>query len=497
MPGIVVTTAVRTGPANTQTAATATMFVAGVTQRGPDGTSHLVTSLSDYEDIFGDYTSSGYVHQTIETYFEEGGARAYVSRVVDESAVEASKTLADAAGATCINLLASGTGTWANNTSGTLGLSVQVEQPSASANFRLKFRLNGATTPVFQTAIHTSVATAIEEINNNPTAALYVTATAGASSNIPAVLAATYFSGGTNGSALVDADLSTALDTFVSNLGPGAVCAPGFTSEAGRNILLAHAASNNRIAVMSFDKETSTSTAISEAALHTSVTDASSNAISQFGAFYYPWVKIPSGSLTTVIPPDGYVCAKRAKVHNQYGGWNPYAGERTEANFVTGVYSSLSKADGDNLDDNFVNAIRVINNGVRVYGARSVSSDTSNFRFIIAREVLNQITYEAEVALEALLFLPIDGRQSTFSRVGATLVAIMDRIRTGGGLYEAYDANGKQIDPGYTVQVNNANNPVSQLATGVIKAKIGARVSSIGDTIEVEITKSNLTSTLV
>ena len=64
-------------------------------------------------------------------------------------------------------------------------------------------------------------------------------------------------------------------------------------------------------------------------------------------------------------------------------------------------------------------------------------------------------------------------------------------------MYEAYDANGKQIDPGYTVQVNNANNPVTQLATGVIKAKIGARVSSIGDTIEVEITKSNLTSTLV
>jgi hypothetical protein len=157
----------------------------------------------------------------------------------------------------------------------------------------------------------------------------------------------------------------------------------------------------------------------------------------------------------------------------------------------------MSKTEAGTLDDGNVNPIRVINGTVRVYGARSLSNDTTNYRFIIAREVLNQITYEAEQALEALLFLPIDGRRSTFAKVQSTLTAIMDRIRIGGGLYEAYDSFGKLIDPGYTVQVNDANNPLTQLATGVIKAKVGARVSSIGDKIEVQITKSNLTATLV
>jgi phage tail sheath protein FI len=484
MPGIVVTTSVRTGPVNVQTAATATMFVVGRTERGPDGSSHLITSLSDYEDIFGGYISAGYTHQTIETFFEEGGSRAYVSRVVDADAVEASLALSDGT-ATCINLLASGTGTWANSG----GLTAQVEQPSASVNFRVKIRLNGEL--VYTTSTHTSADDAVEEINNSAIAALYLTASTGAGTGIPVVLAATNFAGGTNGSAIVDADVETALETFTSNLGPGAVCAPGFTSEDVRNYLLAHAEENNRIAIMGFDKETSTSTAISEAANHSALANA------QYGAFFYPWVKIPNGSLTMTIPPEGYVCGTRAKVHNTFGAWNPYAGERTEAKFVTGVYSPLSKSQADTLDEGFINAIRVINDTVRVYGARSASEDVSNYRFIIAREVLNQIVHEAETALEALLFLPIDGRQSTFSRVQATLVAIMDRIRIGGGLYEAFDANGKQIDPGFTVQVNNANNPLSQLATGVIKAKIGARVSSIGDTIEVEITKSNLTSTLV
>ena len=485
MPGIVVTTAVRTGPTNTQTAPTATLFVAGVTERGPDGTSHLVTSLSDFEDIFGGYVSSGYTHQTIETFFEEGGARAYVSRVVDESADEASLALADSSAATCINLLASGTGTWANSG----GLTAQVEQPAASVNFRIKVRVNG--TLVFTTENHTSPADAVNEINNSATAALYLTATTGASTNIPAVAAATNFAGGTNGSSLVAADLGDALGTFTNNLGPGAVAAPGFYTEEMRDLVFAHAASNNRIALTSFDEGTSVATATSEAANH--IGDANA----PYGAFFYPWVKIPNGTLTMSVPPEGYVAAKRARVHNLYGPWNPYAGERTEATFVTGVEASLSKADSDSLDLNFINAIKIINGSARIYGARSASSDTANFRFIISREVLNQIVYEAESALEALLFLPIDGRQSTFSRVRATLTAIMERIRLAGGLYEAFDANGKQLDPGYTVQVNNANNPLTQLATGVIKAKVGARVSSIGDTIEVEITKSNLTSTLV
>ena len=483
MPGIIVTTSVRTGPTNTQTAATATMFVAGVTQRGPDGTSHLITSLSDFQDIFGDYVSDGWTYQTVETFFEEGGARAYVSRIVDDSAVEASLALS-VSGSVSVNLLASGTGTWANSS----GLTAQVTHPSGTT-FKVLINLDG--TQVFASQSHTTVANFVEEVNNSSTAALYLTASAGATTTKPAVLAATTFAGGTNGSALVDADVVAALDTFTSNLGPGSVCAPGFTSTAVRTALLDHAEDNNRIALMGFDKEDTAAEAIAD------VTDFSGLGNAQFGAFFYPWVKIPNGTLTSVIPPEGYVAGKRAQVQNQFGAWNPYAGERTESDFVTGVYASLSKSDADALDTGFVNPIRVINGTIRVYGARSASDDTDNYRFIMAREVLNQITYEAEQALEALLFLPIDGRRSTFSRVAATLTAIMDRIRIGGGLYEAFGADGRQIDPGYTVQVNEANNPLTQLATGVIKAKVGARVSSIGDTIEVEITKSNLTATLV
>jgi hypothetical protein len=462
------------------------MFVAGITSRGPDGTAHLITSLSDFQDIYGSYTSDGYVHQTVETFFEEGGSRAYVSRAVEVAAAEASCSILSS-GTECVNLLASGVGTWAN-TSGANGLSASVGYVVAETSFRVQLRLDSVL--VFSSATHTSVASFIEEVNNNTTAALYVTATAGASSGLPAAGAKT-FAGGTNGNSPSAVEIANALNVFTSNLGPGAVCTPGHYDSSLRTALIAHAADNNRIAIMSFAKDDTYEDAITDVASFSGVDNA------EFGAFFYSWVKKPNGALTMVVPPEGYVCGKRAKIHNQFGAWNPYAGERTEATYVTSTYQTVSKTAADALDAGFINPIRVINGTVRVYGARSASDDTSNFRFVMAREVLNQITYEAEAALEGLLFLPIDGRKSTFARVQATLVAIMDRIRLGGGLYEAFDANGRQIDYGYTVQVNDANNPLTQLATGVIKAKIGARVSSIGDTIEVEITKSNLTASLV
>jgi hypothetical protein len=139
----------------------------------------------------------------------------------------------------------------------------------------------------------------------------------------------------------------------------------------------------------------------------------------------------------------------------------------------------------------------VINGRVRVYGARSASSDEDNFRYITAQEMLNYIVVQSQNTLEDLVFSTIDGRGALFGQVDARLRAVLEPLRLAGGLYEAFDVLGSRIDYGYTVVVNDAINPVSQLAGGLIKAKVGVRVSSIGDQIEVEVTKSNLTASVV
>lgn len=485
MPGVVVTTAVRTGPTNTQINPSATLFVAGVTTRGPEGKAVPVYSIAEYETVYGGYTSSGWVHQTLESFFEEGGAKAYVSRVIPDDATSGGKTLLDSAAATSMGLIASGEGAWAN----TLLKAQVVSTGTPVTSFVVKVLFNDVI--VFTSQSHTTVANAVDEINNSATAAVYVTAYAGGSALLPATAAAALFTGGANGGALDETDLDEALEFFIESYGPGAVAAPGFYLAGNYDSLIAHAKLNGRIALLGFDSTDTVSDAVDTAATYSVVSGA------EYAAFFYPWVRIPNGSLTSLIPSEGYVAAKRAQVQNSSGAWNVYAGAVSEAVYVTEPQSYLTASQETSLAAAGVNPIKLINGTTRIYGARSVSSDVTNFRFINARETLNYITYEAKRALEAHVFRPIDGRKSLFAEIRSSLVAIMDRIATAGGVYEAVNAQGKQIDPGYAVRVDDSINPISQLAEGTIKAKIGARISSIGETIEIEIVKSNLTASVV
>jgi hypothetical protein len=485
MPGVVVTTAVRTGPSSVQTTPTATAFVAGVTSRGPSGVANLVSSLDQYEAIYGGYTSNGYVHQTVRTFFEEGGARIYVSRAIGTTSAPSTCALLNEAEtpATVITLTASGAGTWA-----TTQLTANVVLPTETSFF-VEVLLNSVR--VFTSTTHTSVAGVIDEINNSPVAALYVTASAGAGAGLPVAVVAKAFSGGSDGDTVAAANIVNALSSFTYDLGSGAIMAPGFYDSTTINALKTHANTNHRIIISSAPLGSSVAQAVTNTATHVGTAN------SEHLSVYWPWVRIPNGALTMVIPPEGFVAAKRASVHNSRGAFYPYAGEAGAANFVVGLETGVSKEDTDTADAGNVNAIRIVQGSIRVYGARSASTDIDNFRFITGQEVLNYIVYLAERDLENLLFQPIDGRKTIFARVASTLTAVLDPIAKSGGLFAIFDANGKEIDPGYSVVVNDALNPVTQLAEGKIVAKVGARVSGIGDKIEVEVTKSSLTASLV
>jgi len=76
----------------------------------------------------------------------------------------------------------------------------------------------------------------------------------------------------------------------------------------------------------------------------------------------------------------------------------------SSAKFVVGIKSDINKTVGDDLDENYVNAIRVIQNTIRVYGARSLSSDTDNFRYITQQDVVNTIVTECYRSIEDSCF---------------------------------------------------------------------------------------------
>lgn len=486
MPGVVISTAVRTGPSSATVRETSQLFVVGLAERGPSSTATLIESLAEFESIYGGYQSYSYLHPTVETFFEEGGTRCYVGRVVGASATTGVIELEDSEAEVVLTLVANGDGAWSGD------VDVAVTQPTGST---FKVNLYYQDDLVYTTGTVSSAAQAAGRINLSAIASRYVVAVAAdGATTIPDVLAQTPLSSGDDDRVSVTAsDFADSLSLFNDALGAGAVACPESSDAVVTSALVAHANSYNRIAILHGEFD-ATSSEIVEKAGEVSAEDNAEHA-----ALYYPWVEVPTSiaGVSRVIPPDGYVAAKRALAHNQTGSHVPAAGLLTVARFVSGVVSEIDRTLGDTLDDAGVNAIRIIQNTVRIYGARSLSSDTDNFRFITQQDTINGIVSDAYRSLEDLVFSTIDGRNTIFSAIQARLVAILAPLRDAGALYAAFDANGRQIDGGFTVKCDSSLNPVTQLADGTVKARVGVRVSSVGDKIEVDIVKSNLTASVV
>jgi hypothetical protein len=492
MPGVSIQTAVRVGPNAATSVETSQLFAVGKAARGPVDTAKLVTSLEEFEAIYGGYASYAYLHPTIQTFFEEGGTRAYIARVAGSGHSTGSLTLNEGGvgGDDVMTITANGPGAWSSD------ITVETVNPgTVSGTFIIKIYDSG--TLLYSTGNCTSVAQAVGRINSSAKASKVVVAAdlEASGSPLPENSSATALSAGDdNEETVAAADYVTGLNLFLESYGTGVVVCPESHNTTVQTGLATHANAYNRIAFLSgaFDDT------IAEAkTAGNNLSAADENA--EHVAYFYPWVYIPTttAGVNRLIPPVGYAAAKRAVAHTQVGAHKPGAGLISVASFVNGVATDIDKSNGDSLDDSYVNAIRVINNTIRVYGARSVSPDTTNFRYITAQDVVNQVVVEAYRSLEDLIFSVIDGRNTVFAAVESKLFAILEPLRANGALFEAFDANGKRIDFGYTVKCDASLNPTSQLADGLVKAKVGLRVSSVGDKIEVDIIKSNLTKSVV
>ena len=486
MPGVTISTAVRTGATNTGTAPAATFFLLGTAERGKGSVAVAVTSLSDFETKFGEHVTGSYSWYSMKTFLEEGGVSAYFVKVNAAAGVAATKALLGASSAAGVTFTAVSKGVWGNS----LGFAVT----NNTTNFDVTITYSGTT--IFSGTGYEGLNALVTAVNADTTAANYITCALTASAVNATLLVTAASSAPSNGAdgTVAKSDFISAISLFTEELGAGAVAAPGIATGSSDTTLYdalrTHAAANNRVALAGF---ASTNTLAQARSASTGYTGTTSH---EFMAFYHPWVTIPQGSATVELPPEAYVAAVRARTHNSTGPWKAYAGVASEARFVTGITLAVSRADADLMDESYVNPLRLVNGRVRIYGARSHSSVVAQWRFITAREVINYISVQANNRLEDLVFSTIDGRGTLFANIINAIQSVVEPIRIEGGFYEGFDSLGKRIDFGYTIKCDASLNPVADLETGTVKARIGVRVSSVGDKIEVDLIKSNLTTAL-
>lgn len=494
MPGVDIKVGAVSGSTSPGRSPAGTYFTVGQAERGPTDKAVVLNSFSEFARVFGGPTAYSSLYDSVRTFFEEGGSRAIVRRVVGSAATAGtlSTPLQDKS-ATPVNTLAVAAvspGSWSSRVS-VLPLAGQTAD-----TFRLQVLVDGRIAEDYNSLRSPQDAVAI--INESGRASDYVRLTDLASetvapdNNPKPLTSAVALTAGTDDRASIDVDdYVAALDAFPAGMGDGAVAIPGLGSTV-HEALLAHAAEYNRIALLSSERATEVGTLLSQAA----ALDAPR------GGLFAPWIRIPdaSGVGGKVISPEPYVAAARARAVNMSGPWRAAAGDISRANWVLAPDETYTPAESNALDEGKVNAIVTRAGAVRNYGWRSLAVDQVAWQFLSSADLVNRVVVLAQAQLEQYVFAPIDDRGHLLSAMRATLEGIVKPIKDLDGLYPygTTDDAGTytELDPGYKVVVDGSLNPRESLASNVIYAHLGLRPAPTAAMVYLTVTKAGVTAPL-
>lgn len=484
MPGVAVAVGAVSGPSAPTIAPASTYFAVGLADRGPTDAPTLVTSFAQFETLFGPRTTYSPLWNDVKAFFEEGGTRAYIARVVGPAAtigtltggLEDGQTEAE----TTLNIAARSAGAWSTQ------IGVRVLAGATAATYRLQVLLGG--TIVHDWGNLSSPQEAVSRAASSPYVRITDAGSGGtAPENNPAPTSVLTLAAGTDDRAAVTSThYGTALNLFNRELGDGAVAIPGVGTGV-HAALIAHADANNRIALLSTTRNADKATLVGIAA----ALDA------KRAGLFAPWVRVPDEfGGTRAISPEGYVAGARARAHAT-GPWRAAAGEISRGRYVVAPDQVFGSTDAEDLDDNKVNVIRTVANSTRLYGWKSLSADRENWEFLSSAETVNRVVTEIYAQVEQFVFDVIDARGHLLARLEGTLEGIVKPMADAGGLFARFDPSDPTtlLDPGYRVRVSGINN-VGTAARNTVLAEVGIRVSATAADVLVTVTKAAVTAAL-
>ncbi|MGY1701263.1 phage tail sheath family protein [Geodermatophilus sp. SYSU D00766] len=415
------------GPKPIEGVATSTAAFLGETQRGPE-IPWLVTSSGEYLRWFGDVFAAGkYMPYAVRTFFDNGGRRCYITRVVGDGAAAATF---QGGGFTVAAL---GPGTAPENTWVRIGPGTTLNAAGDPVGFRLRldYWANPADVPESEDDIdraltRPSISEDFEDLSLDAASPSYfakrvnnfnstlVQMTAADDAAIPGAQISGRLAGGSDGGPVGPDDYEVEsedgdprkrkglkaleLDAFRE---VAIVYAPGADYDVARKVITHCERNRFRFAVVDTLQGERNAVGIEPRSV---VTD------TRYGAFYYPWFYMsdPSSGGRTLVPPGGAVCGIYALTDNTRGVFKAPANE-----VVAGAIDlefDINQGTQEVLNPRGVNAIRRFpGRGIRVWGARTMSSDPL-WKYVSVRRLF--IFLEASIynSTQWVVFEPNDPR---------------------------------------------------------------------------------------
>ena len=189
---------------------------------------------------------------------------------------------------------------------------------------------------------------------------------------------------------------------------------------------------------------------------------------SKYAALYYPWIQVanptPGASSTTMLmPPSGHMAGIWARSDGERGVHKAPANEVIRG--VLGLGINLTAAEQGVLNPEGVNCLRVFpGRGIRVWGARTLSSDPS-WRYLNVRRLFNYVEKSIEGGTQWVVFEPND--YALWQRVKRDVGSFLKRVWMDGALF------GATPEQAFFVKCDDENNPIETRDVGMLIVDVG------------------------
>lgn len=445
----------------------------GIAAYGPVGEAVLVNSWQEYISKFArglatPYMQNSYLAHSVYGFFQNGGKKCYVIRVVGTAAAKATATL-DGDDTSVVK--AKYEGEWAND------MTLLVTANGTDIDLTVKI---GAA--VVEKWVGLSVTSADDDywcrVINDGSNFLTVT-TMGTLTPGDAIP----FAGGAS-------DLATITDaTYVGTLAgaSGAINAlddlndfrliaiPGQTSATLQLALLTYCQNKGKVFAILDPAETATADQVITAR----------NALDfACGDICYPWGKVfnPLSTVTNALrncPPSGHVAGVYARFIEKYGAWRAPAGTEAVVEGFIDLVAHVSDADLGTLNAANVNCIvSRANYGLILWGARNLSKDKK--QHYVSDTLLNHAIKHG--AYEAALPFVFEGNNPlTRARLVAAVETVLDPMWRAGAF------KGAKKSEAYFVRCDETNNTDATMEEGKLICEIGYAATKPSEFIIFEI----------
>jgi phage tail sheath protein FI len=184
---------------------------------------------------------------------------------------------------------------------------------------------------------------------------------------------------------------------------------------------------------------------------------------SKYGAYYFPWIQVYDPDKGNIfVPPSGHIAGVYSRTDSERGVHKAPANEIVRG--ALGLKYNVSKGEQDLLNPKGINAIRFMNGGIRIWGARTLSSDPS-WRYINVRRLFIMVESSIERATQWVVFEPNDHR--LWKRVQRTISSFLTLLWRNGALM------GTSPEQAFYVKCDEETNPPEVIDAGQLVVEIG------------------------